>query len=92
MIRNYVYVSERIFSLFTIETIIFRISLLCNSIFDVHIPCRGCLSKLKNYGNSRGVGRGLTSNPWKGNSKLGRESIAKVPLVVGEGWVVVDVF
>ena len=45
--------NKRIFSLFNAETIEFHILVLRNSISDVTILSRECLTKLENYGNYR---------------------------------------
>ena len=45
--------NKRIFSLFKAETIKFHILVLRNSISDVTILSRECLTKLENYGNYR---------------------------------------
>ena len=66
IIRHCTNMNKRIFSLLIAKAINFCIIAQGNSIFDIIILSRGCLTKLENYGNSRGWGEGLTSTPFSG--------------------------
>ena len=46
--------NEKIFSHLVSDTIIFRMIVYCNSIFDGNIIFMGYRTKKENYGNSRG--------------------------------------